>query len=861
MRGSSLAVARRSTRRGSFLVAVVVTGALVGASGASAASFTVIDPTDAALTNPAGTTCVSTDGGKCTLRAAVQAADNSGGSNTITLPAGTYKLTIASTSADDPSNGDLDVKTGVSLTINGGGASSTTINANYVDRAFAVQQTASLAISGVTVEHGVAGDPPNSSTKPENGGAFYNDGSLSINASDLFDNYSWDDGGAIYTDTDATATSITNSVGTGNTADDPGAIAYVNAGTVTMSGDAFTHNAADDDGGVLHDNGGSTVTISGSTFSENAADGDGGAVEVDISGTLSVSNSVFDDDQTSGSSGGNPGGAIYVDGGAGAVTVTGSTFDGDSSGNSDGGAIYDDVASTLSITGSTFNGDGSGDHPGGAVYTDGADLSVSASSFTGDEASEGGALFIEGSSATAAQSVTTSTFTDNQATDHEGGAIDDDKGALTLSRSTFSGNDAAEDGGALNYDSGDGMSVTNDTFDGNQAADGGGAIYLDTTATTGTISLLSDTITRNTSFDGGGIAFPERANSIEDTIVTGNNGGTDHHSGEDCFGDSGSVASDSALTADTGGNIDSDGTCFSASVSHDHVGVNPDLGPLAPNGGPTQTDALLTGSPAIGNAVPGSCPTTDERGVSRPAACDSGAFQTAAASLGVTGSAPGSSPAGRPLAFAFRVTDSGAGAATGVTFTDKLPTGSSYYSSSASQGSCTGTGTVTCSLGAIDSASTSGTGSAGSATVTIVVIPSHAGTFKDTASASASNAPAVSGSASTKVTPAPSLPVAITGVASQLKSSSAKLSGIADPEGASTKYYFQYGTSKRYGKKTKSKTLSAGTSLRSVVASLSGLKAGNTYHFRLVAVNANGTFNGKDAKFTTKKTKPKKKKH
>jgi hypothetical protein len=108
------------------------------------------------------------------------------------------------------------------------------------------------------------------------------------------------------------------------------------------------------------------------------------------------------------------------------------------------------------------------------------------------------------------------------------------------------------------------------------------------------------------------------------------------------------------------------------------------------------------------------------------------------------------------------------------------------------------------------------------------------------------------------VTPPPSLPVAVTGAASQLKSSSAKLSGVADPEGASTTYYFQYGTSKHYGKKTKSKTLSAGTSLRSVVASLSGLKAGKTYHFRLVAVNANGTFDGKDAKFTTKKAKKKK---
>lgn len=49
------------------------------------------------------------DGGSGTLRAAVQAADNTGGASTITLPAGVYKLTIPSTAANDPSNGDLDI--------------------------------------------------------------------------------------------------------------------------------------------------------------------------------------------------------------------------------------------------------------------------------------------------------------------------------------------------------------------------------------------------------------------------------------------------------------------------------------------------------------------------------------------------------------------------------------------------------------------------------------------------------------------------------------------------------------------------------------------------------------------------------
>jgi hypothetical protein len=53
------------------------------------------------------------------------------------------------------------------------------------------------------------------------------------------------------------------------------------------------------------------------------------------------------------------------------------------------------------------------------------------------------------------------------------------------------------------------------------------------------------------------------------------------------------------------------------------------LGPLADNGGPTQTHALLPGSPAIDAGDNTACPATDQRGVTRPlgAACDIGAYE------------------------------------------------------------------------------------------------------------------------------------------------------------------------------------------------------------------------------------------
>ena len=75
-----------------FLCSVAL--AMFAGASAQAATFTVNDVNDAGLTNPSGTTCSSTDSGKCTLRAAVEAANNVTGSNTITLPLGHYMLTL-----------------------------------------------------------------------------------------------------------------------------------------------------------------------------------------------------------------------------------------------------------------------------------------------------------------------------------------------------------------------------------------------------------------------------------------------------------------------------------------------------------------------------------------------------------------------------------------------------------------------------------------------------------------------------------------------------------------------------------------------------------------------------------------------
>ena len=77
-----------------------------------------------------------------------------------------------------------------------------------------------------------------------------------------------------------------------------------------------------------------------------------------------------------------------------------------------------------------------------------------------------------------------------------------------------------------------------------------------------------------------------------------------------------------------GNNLDSDGTCGLTGAG-DLPNTDPLLGPLAANGGPTLTHALLPGNTAIDTGDDDSCPATDQRGVVRPprAACEIGAYE------------------------------------------------------------------------------------------------------------------------------------------------------------------------------------------------------------------------------------------
>ena len=91
--------------------------------------------------------------GHISLRSAIMAADAKGGSNTIKLKSGVYKLTIAGANEDASVTGDLDITS--NLTIEGSGSRGTIIDGNNLDRVIEVL-SGKVNISGVTIEHGLA---------------------------------------------------------------------------------------------------------------------------------------------------------------------------------------------------------------------------------------------------------------------------------------------------------------------------------------------------------------------------------------------------------------------------------------------------------------------------------------------------------------------------------------------------------------------------------------------------------------------------------------------------------------------------------------------------------------------------------
>ena len=253
-----------------------------------------------------------------------------------------------------------------------------------------------------------------------------------------------------------------------------------------------------------------------------------------------------------------------------------------------GGAIFNN-GGTTSVTSSTFVGNATIYGLGGGIDNQGGNLTVTGSTFLDNSSFEGGAIFNRAGTT----SVTTTTIMGNSA--YQGGGLFNDGtgnalGTLTLTDSTLAGNSAFQ-GGAISNNFDGVMTIVASTLANNTATQYGGAIDQ-----VGTLTVISGTIAYNVAVVGGisgGIDAYSGTTALYDTIVVLNTIGTGTNAPASDIVGSVSAASSYNLVG-TGG--------LTNKVNNNLVGVtNPGLAAtLANNGGPTETLALLTGSPAIG---------------------------------------------------------------------------------------------------------------------------------------------------------------------------------------------------------------------------------------------------------------------
>ena len=103
----------------------------------------------------------------------------------------------------------------------------------------------------------------------------------------------------------------------------------------------------------------------------------------------------------------------------------------------------------------------------------------------------------------------------------------------------------------------------------------------------------------------------------------------------------------------------------------------------------------------------------------------------------------------------------------------------------------------------------------------------------------------------TFTTPATDKPLAATGPPRRVAASEARVTGRLNALGKAVKFHFEYGPTTSYGQKSPESYGGHLNTPRTVFATLSDLKPGTAYHYRLVAVSEAGTTYGNDASLTT----------
>ena len=243
--------------------------------------------------------------------------------------------------------------------------------------------------------------------------------------------------------------------------------------------------------------------------------------------------------------------------------------------------------------------------------------------------------------------------TTQSASDRGGGAYISTSSSVSIGSSQFSQNASPGNGGGLNLSGSSPAEILDSSFDGNTSDSYGGAIYAGKTT-----HISNSTISNNSAYYGGGV-YRASALSIDHSTIYENTatyshggiyfGGSDTEIGGTLTNSivagnsiNGTTPSDVYGTILANYNLIESGAGVTVDGPGNILGVDPLLGLLTDNGGPTLTHELLAGSPAIDAGDPGAVagvgdvPLYDQRGASYSRVfggrIDMGAFEVAAPS-------------------------------------------------------------------------------------------------------------------------------------------------------------------------------------------------------------------------------------
>ncbi len=305
-----------------------------------------------------------------------------------------------------------------------------------------------------------------------------------------------------------------------------------------------------------------------------------------------------------------------------------------------GGGVFVEFNATVTLTAVAIQDNAALD--GGGIQNLGGTIDVVRSTITGNLAEldltftdfeSGFSAGIGNDGPTATVHLTDSTIGNNTARLGGGGvsnAFFGLGGSMTIAGSTIHGNSALgaaasgfpwpPTGGAAGVLNDGPMTITNSTISGNVASpftvpsSGGGIITGGDTAVA-IFTMTNSTVTGNQSSSATALLVNTGTVTLANSLLQGSCG----------------FLGATTMTS-LGGNLESPANGCRLNLASDQVNVaDPKLGPLAANGGPTATHALLTGSPALDKALASNCPATDQRGTARPqpagGKCDVGAYE------------------------------------------------------------------------------------------------------------------------------------------------------------------------------------------------------------------------------------------